>query len=84
MSTDKNGIAGAEDEDEGEDDDEGEVYVVEKILSHMMNQVRTPMAVLARGRGLTGKQDGEPLFEVKWEGYEKKSDRTWEPEEHLM
>jgi chromobox protein 1 len=22
-------------------------------------------------------------FEVKWEGYEKKSDRTWEPEENL-
>ncbi|KAK3316079.1 hypothetical protein B0H66DRAFT_560303 [Apodospora peruviana] len=27
--------------------------------------------------------DGEPLFEVKWEGYEKKSDRTWEPEDNL-
>ncbi|KUI52928.1 Chromo domain-containing protein 2 [Cytospora mali] len=27
--------------------------------------------------------DGEPRFEVKWEGYEKKSDRTWEPEENL-
>ena len=26
---------------------------------------------------------GNPLFEVKWEGYEKKSDRTWEPEENL-
>jgi predicted DsbA family dithiol-disulfide isomerase len=23
-------------------------------------------------------------FEVKWEGYEKKSDRTWEPEENLQ
>ena len=40
-------------------------YVVEKILSHMINN------------------EGEPLFEVKWEGYEKKSDRTWEPEENL-
>lgn len=28
--------------------------------------------------------DGEPRFEVKWEGYEKKSDRTWEPEENLQ
>lgn len=27
---------------------------------------------------------GEPRFEVKWEGYEKKSDRTWEPEENLQ
>ncbi|RDL37057.1 uncharacterized protein BP5553_04490 [Venustampulla echinocandica] len=26
---------------------------------------------------------GEIKFEVKWEGYEKKSDRTWEPEENL-
>lgn len=25
----------------------------------------------------------ELRFEVKWEGYEKKSDRTWEPEESL-
>ncbi|KAJ4393442.1 hypothetical protein N0V93_002652 [Gnomoniopsis smithogilvyi] len=27
--------------------------------------------------------DGKPRFEVKWEGYDKKSDRTWEPEENL-
>jgi len=34
---------------------------------------------------LTGiQQTGNPLFEVKWEGWEKKSDRTWEPEENLM
>jgi hypothetical protein len=26
---------------------------------------------------------GEPRFQVKWEGYEKKSDRTWEPEDNL-
>ncbi|KAK3349357.1 hypothetical protein B0T25DRAFT_240300 [Lasiosphaeria hispida] len=60
---------GAENEDAAEDDDddelEGEEYVVEKILSHMINDKR------------------EPLFEVKWEGYEKKSDRTWEPEDNL-
>lgn len=31
-----------------------------------------------------GNQQGKPLFEVKWEGYEKKSDRTWEPEENLV
>ena len=52
-STDKNGIAGGEDEDEDEDDEEDEVYVVEKILSHMMDQVSTLMAVLVRARGLT-------------------------------
>ncbi|KAK4105271.1 chromo domain-like protein [Parathielavia hyrcaniae] len=44
---------------------EEEVYVVEKIMSHMMDN------------------KGKLLFEVKWEGYEKKSDRTWEPEENL-
>ncbi|OIW25001.1 chromo domain-like protein [Coniochaeta ligniaria NRRL 30616] len=27
---------------------------------------------------------GQLKFEVKWEGYEKKSDRTWEPEENLL
>jgi len=26
---------------------------------------------------------GRVLYEIKWEGYDKKSDRTWEPEEHL-
>ncbi|POS86254.1 hypothetical protein EPUL_000904 [Erysiphe pulchra] len=26
---------------------------------------------------------GELRFEIKWEGYDKKSDRTWEPEENL-
>ncbi|KAK3295135.1 uncharacterized protein B0H64DRAFT_394344 [Chaetomium fimeti] len=62
-----NGIAEGDDE-EGDDDDEDldeEVYVVEKIMSHMIDK-------------------GKPLFEVKWEGYEKKSDRTWEPEENLI
>jgi chromobox protein 1 len=29
-------------------------------------------------------EDGTLKFEVKWEGYEKKSDRTWEPEENLV
>jgi len=27
---------------------------------------------------------GELRFEVKWEGFEKKSDRTWEPEDNLL
>ncbi|KAK4155718.1 hypothetical protein C8A00DRAFT_31471 [Chaetomidium leptoderma] len=65
---DKNGNAAA-DEDEAGDDDEDmddEVFVVEKIMSHMIDN------------------KGTPLYEVKWEGYEKKSDRTWEPEENLV
>jgi chromobox protein 1 len=32
---------------------------------------------------LIATQTGELKFEVKWEGYEKASDRTWEPEENL-
>jgi hypothetical protein len=36
------------------------------------------------GWGANGDKQGLPLYEVKWEGYEKKSDRTWEPEENLM
>ncbi|KEZ40329.1 hypothetical protein SAPIO_CDS8171 [Scedosporium apiospermum] len=56
-----------EDEEEGEDEDmeEDDIFVVEKILGHMMNK------------------EGDLLFKVKWEGYEKKSDQTWEPEESL-
>ena len=27
--------------------------------------------------------DGQILFKIKWEGYEKVADRTWEPEENL-
>ncbi|KAK3381320.1 hypothetical protein B0H63DRAFT_200229 [Podospora didyma] len=68
---DRNGDA-AENDDEGEEEEDAddddlpeEVYVVEKIISHMIDD------------------EGKPRFEVKWEGYEKKSDRTWEPEENL-
>jgi chromobox protein 1 len=32
---------------------------------------------------LVDKATGELKFEVKWEGYDKKSDRTWEPEDNL-
>lgn len=27
---------------------------------------------------------GKPSFLVKWEGYEKKTDMTWEPEDNLL
>ncbi|KAI1446118.1 hypothetical protein F5Y02DRAFT_417414 [Annulohypoxylon stygium] len=52
------------DEEEGEDLDEDE-YIVEKIISHVVE----PNGVLK--------------FKVKWEGYEKKSDQTWEDDENL-
>ena len=26
---------------------------------------------------------GDLVFKVKWEGYEKKADQTWEPEDSL-
>ncbi|KAK0617216.1 hypothetical protein B0T14DRAFT_402806, partial [Immersiella caudata] len=67
-AAEENGGDSEEDgDDDGEDDEESEdIYVVEKILSHVISD------------------DGNPLFEVKWEGYEKKSDRTWEPEENLL
>ncbi|KAK4190979.1 hypothetical protein QBC35DRAFT_45322 [Podospora australis] len=28
-------------------------------------------------------KDGEPLYQVKWEGYDDEADLTWEPEENL-
>ncbi|TVY36762.1 Chromo domain-containing protein [Lachnellula subtilissima] len=54
--------------EEDEDDDEvgDDEFVLEKIVSHLIDEA-----------------SGELRFEVKWEGYEKKSDRTWEPEENL-
>lgn len=32
---------------------------------------------------LVDDEDGAIKYEVKWAGYEKKADRTWEPEENL-
>ena len=29
-------------------------------------------------------KQGTLRFQVKWEGYEKKADMTWEPEENLV
>ncbi|SPQ23246.1 5a5eb28f-11e3-4221-b78b-cf2abd6e3472 [Thermothielavioides terrestris] len=60
-SADGEGADGGEEEDEEEEE-----FVVEKIMSHMIDE------------------NGKPFYEVKWEGYEKKSDRTWEPEENLI
>ncbi|KKO96453.1 hypothetical protein THAR02_11446 [Trichoderma harzianum] len=55
-----------EDEDEEGDDLEEDVFIVEAIKKHMIDE------------------DGTLKFHVKWEGYEKKSDMTWEPEENLL
>jgi chromobox protein 1 len=81
---------GEDDEDGGEDDEEEEeedVYVVEKILSHVVQEDVSYPTSLSNfdmlGCRLTPAQ-GTLKFEVKWEGYEKKSDRTWEPEENLV
>jgi chromobox protein 1 len=32
---------------------------------------------------LVDDEEGTIKYEVKWAGFEKKSDRTWEPEENL-
>ncbi|KAI4252976.1 MAG: hypothetical protein LQ352_003973 [Teloschistes flavicans] len=57
----------AEDEGDDEDeDDDGEIFVVEKILSHHDEF-----------------EDGVMRYEIKWKGYEKKADRTWETEDNL-
>ncbi len=36
-----------------------------------------------RNSGANLCQQGSIQFKVKWEGYEKKSDQTWEPESNL-
>ncbi|KAF1993899.1 hypothetical protein P154DRAFT_502660 [Amniculicola lignicola CBS 123094] len=56
-----------EEDDEEEGSEEGEEYVVEKIISHRFDAA----------------SQGEIKYEVKWLGYEKKSDRTWEGEDNL-
>ncbi|KAL6696754.1 hypothetical protein J3F84DRAFT_371086 [Trichoderma pleuroticola] len=53
-------------DEDGDDDLEEDVFIVEAIKKHMIDE------------------DGTLKFHVKWEGYEKKSDMTWEPEENLL
>ncbi|KAF2136458.1 uncharacterized protein K452DRAFT_292378 [Aplosporella prunicola CBS 121167] len=57
--------ADADPEEEEDDDEEADEYVVERIVSHIIDT------------------DGSINYEVKWLGYEKAADRTWEPEENL-
>ncbi|SPO04946.1 related to chromatin-associated swi6 protein [Cephalotrichum gorgonifer] len=68
MPTAENGDADDVDEEEEEEEEDLEaddIFVVEKILAHMVDK------------------DGGLMFKVKWEGYSKKSDQTWEPEDSL-
>ncbi|KAL2069490.1 hypothetical protein VTL71DRAFT_14169 [Oculimacula yallundae] len=55
--------------DEEEDDDE-ELPEDEYVVEKITNHI-------------VDEDTGEIKYEVKWEGFEKKSDRTWEPEENL-
>ncbi|KAL2203341.1 hypothetical protein CC79DRAFT_1337970 [Sarocladium strictum] len=56
---------GEEEDEEEEDDGDDEVYVIEAIRKHMLDE------------------DNTLKFQVKWEGWDKKSDLTWEPEQTL-
>ncbi|KAL9070561.1 MAG: hypothetical protein Q9157_005765 [Trypethelium eluteriae] len=60
-----------ESENEGNDEEEGEEEKAED--EYIVEKV------MSHQFG----EDGNIYFEVKWQGYEKKADRTWEPEENL-
>merc|ERR1711939_543878 len=54
----------------GDDDDDEELPEDEYVVEKITNHI-------------VDEDTGEIKYEVKWEGFEKKSDRTWEPEENL-
>ncbi|PMD35734.1 hypothetical protein L207DRAFT_516686 [Hyaloscypha variabilis F] len=56
--------------EEDEDDDDEPVGPDEYVVESIRSHI-------------VDEDTGELKFEVKWEGYEKASDRTWEPEENL-
>ncbi|CAG8978013.1 hypothetical protein HYALB_00000683 [Hymenoscyphus albidus] len=56
---------------EGEDEDDEEIGEDEYVVEKICNHT-------------IDDETGELRFEVKWEGYSKKSDRTWEPKENLV
>jgi chromobox protein 1 len=58
-----------EEDDDEDDDDEGDGEVF--VVEKILNH-RADF------------EDNEMRYEVKWKGYEKKSDRTWETEENLQ
>ncbi|KAF5508220.1 Chromo domain-containing protein 2 [Colletotrichum fructicola] len=75
VTGDLNGSAAAangdddEDEDEDEDEDDDDLEADEYVVEKILDhQVG---------------DDGLVNFRVKWEGYEKKADQTWEPEDSL-
>ncbi|MCJ1380080.1 hypothetical protein MMC17_003183 [Xylographa soralifera] len=67
----------AEDEDDDDDEDgndeEQEVYIVEKVMAHAYDFPDVSYPALK----------GQVRYQVKWLGYDKKSDLTWETEENL-
>lgn len=66
-------------------------FIVESIKKHMVDEdvrfgPRRLAAFLDPGLAVcTNKNEwqGSLKFHVKWEGYDKKADMTWEPEENL-
>lgn len=75
-----------EKEDESDDDedkgDEADVYV---LISRLVLEQFLIIYSYTVEKILTHQfnDDGKILFQIKWEGYEKLADRTWEPEENL-
>lgn len=61
---------GADEDDEEEDDDDEDLDEDEYVVEKIFSHYIA--------------DDGEPRFEVKWEGWDKKSDRTWETEDNLL
>ncbi|RKF64414.1 Chromo domain-containing protein 2 [Erysiphe neolycopersici] len=57
-------------EQQNDDKDDDELTEDEYVVEKILNHV-------------VDEETGELRFEIKWEGYDKKSDRTWEPEENL-
>ncbi|MCJ1479639.1 hypothetical protein MMC13_008325 [Lambiella insularis] len=57
-----------EEEEDDDDDEEAEVYQVEKIVSH----------------DAAGFDDKQVRYQVKWLGYDKESEMTWELAENLL
>lgn len=60
-------------------------FVVEAIKSHLVNDVGRGLIIYPFSYAVAdSKIKGQIMYHVKWEGYEKRSDMTWEPEENLL
>ncbi|KAL3421724.1 Chromo domain-containing protein 2 [Phlyctema vagabunda] len=73
-----------EPEPEEEEDEDDEPLKVESEGDDDEDLEEDEYVVEAIKKHLISAETGEILFDVKWEGYEKASDRTWEPEANLM